>query len=164
MAVNNAVNATQTGFQSLNSTTGVWNGRTLTAGTGISITNGDGTGGNPVISAASGAFSWNDVTTATQTIAIGNGYVTDRGGGVAYTLPATATFGDEFAITGKLGLWTIAQAAGQQIQFGSASTTVGVTGSLAATNVGDSIQVLCITTGASTVWRVLNSVGNITVA
>lgn len=50
--VNNAVNAKVTGFQSLNATTGVWNGRTLQAGTNISITNGDGTGGDPVISSS----------------------------------------------------------------------------------------------------------------
>ncbi len=51
MAFNNAVNASQTGFQSLTSA-GAWNGRTLTAGSGISISNGDGTAGNPVISAS----------------------------------------------------------------------------------------------------------------
>lgn len=54
MALNNAVNATVTGFQSLNTATGVWNGRSLIPGTGISITNQDGTGGNPVISATGG--------------------------------------------------------------------------------------------------------------
>lgn len=48
MALNNAVNAKVTGFQSLNAATGVWNGRTLTPGTNISITNQDGTGGDPV--------------------------------------------------------------------------------------------------------------------
>lgn len=53
MAINNAVNAKVTGFQSLNATTGVWNGRTLQEGTGISITNADGTGGDPTISATS---------------------------------------------------------------------------------------------------------------
>lgn len=53
MAFNNAVNAKTAGFQSLTSA-GVWNGRTLTAGTGISITNGDGIGGDPVISALGG--------------------------------------------------------------------------------------------------------------
>ena len=51
MVLANAVNASQTGFQSLNATTGVWNGRSLTPGAGISITNQDGTGGNPVITA-----------------------------------------------------------------------------------------------------------------
>jgi len=49
MALSNAVDAVNQGFQSLNPTTGVWNGRTLTPGAGISITNQDGTGGNPVI-------------------------------------------------------------------------------------------------------------------
>lgn len=51
MAINNSVNAGQVGFQSQTSS-GVWNGRTLTPGTGINITNQDGTGGNPVISAS----------------------------------------------------------------------------------------------------------------
>jgi len=49
MAFNNSVDAKQSGFQSITSA-GAWNGRTLTAGTGISITNGDGTAGDPVIS------------------------------------------------------------------------------------------------------------------
>lgn len=56
MAIANAVNATQSGFQSL-TTGGVWNGRTLTAGTGISISNGDGISGNPTISASGGGAS-----------------------------------------------------------------------------------------------------------
>lgn len=49
MAFNNAVDATQTGFQSITAG-GQWNGRTLTAGSGINITNGDGIAGNPTIS------------------------------------------------------------------------------------------------------------------
>lgn len=118
---------------------------------------------NGFVSVKSGGFIWNDVTSATQTVAVQNGYVTDRGGGVTYTLPATAAFGDEFIITGKLGLWTLAQNANQQVTLGSGSTTVGVGGSLAATNLGDSITCVCITGGASTVWRVFASVGNITV-
>ncbi len=50
----NAVDAHTTGFQSLNAATGVWNGRTLVAGSGISITNTDGTVGNPTIAAVAG--------------------------------------------------------------------------------------------------------------
>jgi hypothetical protein len=49
MAIANAVNAQTAGIQSLTSA-GVWNGRTITAGTGISITNGDGIAGNPTVS------------------------------------------------------------------------------------------------------------------
>lgn len=122
-----------------------------------------GSGSTITITVKSDGFLWNDVTGATQTIAAENGYITDRGAGVTYTLPASGTLGDTFIITGKLGLWTLAQNANQQITFGSASTTVGVGGSLAATNLGDSITAVCITAGASTVWRVINAVGNITV-
>jgi hypothetical protein len=118
---------------------------------------------NGFVSLKSGGFVWNDVTTATQTIAVQNGYVTDRGGGVTYTLPATAAFGDEFIITGKSGQWTLSQNANQQISIGSGSTTVGVAGSLASTNAGDSVSAVCTTAGASTIWRIFNFVGNITV-
>lgn len=118
---------------------------------------------NITLDVVSGGFTWHDVTGATQLIAVQNGYVTDRGGGVTYTLPATANFGDEFIITGKQGLWTVAQNANQQILLGSSSTTVGVGGSIAATSVGDSITLVCITAGASTVWRAYASIGNPTI-
>ena len=52
MAIANAVNAQTAGVQCLTSA-GVWNGRTITAGTGISVSNGDGVSGNPTISATS---------------------------------------------------------------------------------------------------------------
>lgn len=103
---------------------------------------------------------WTDVTGATQTLALGNGYVTDRGGGVTYTLPATATFGDEIKIVGKLGLTTIAQNANQAIRFGSSITTTGVGGSAAGINVGDCVALRCITGGASTIWIAESFVGN----
>jgi hypothetical protein len=118
---------------------------------------------NITLDVASGGFTWHDVTGATQLVAVQNGYVTDRAGGVTYTLPATANFGDEFIITGKQGLWTLAQNANQQVLLGNSSTTVGIGGSMAATNVGDSITVVCITAGTSTVWRAYMSVGNITI-
>ena len=66
-------------------------------------------------------------------------------------------------IAGKSGAWSIAQNANQQINVGSASSTVGVGGSVASTNAGDCIELLCTTSGASTVWRALSYVGNLTV-
>lgn len=104
--------------------------------------------------------TWTDVTGATQTLAVGNGYITDRGGGVTYTLPSTASLGDIIEIVGKAGLATITPNANQQINIGSASGTVGVTGTAVATNAGDCIQLRCTTSGASTVWRAQNFVGN----
>lgn len=132
----------------------------VVGGAGITTS---GAGNTVTISAVSAGFTWNDVTTATQLITIENGYVTDRGGGVTYTLPATAVFGSSFIITGKAGLWTIAQNANQQIVYGTSSSTVGVGGSLTATNVGDTVECVAITGGASTVWRVIDAIGNPTI-
>lgn len=163
MALGNAVNATVQGLQSLNTSTGTWTGRTIIGSGGVTVTNGDGTSGNPTISLSGAGVTWTDVTTSIQALAINNGYVTDRSGGVAYTLPVTATLGDIIYIVGKLGIWTIAQNANQQITLGSVSSTVGVGGSLTATNVGDCVTLVCITSGTSTIWRILESIGNITV-
>jgi hypothetical protein len=133
---------------------------TITAGVGIAVTNG---AGSITIATTGSGFTWNDATSATVTLAVENGYVTDRGGGVVYTLPATAVLGDEIAIVGKLGTWSVSQNANQQILLGSQSSTAGITGSIASTNVGDCVEMVCITAGASTIWRIRAVVGNITV-
>jgi len=132
----------------------------LTAGTGISITNAAGS----ITIAATSTFTWTDVTSATQALSVQNGYLTDRGAGVTYTLPAgAAVIGDVIIIDGKLGLTTIAQNAGQQILISSSSSTVGVGGSVTGTNVGDCITLRCITAGTSSVWRAESLVGNWTI-
>lgn len=50
----NDLNINQSGFASFNATTGVFAGRTLVAGSGMTITNGDGISGNPTFSATGG--------------------------------------------------------------------------------------------------------------
>lgn len=141
----------------IGSTAGAPAAATLTAGTGISITNAS----NAITIAVTGAgFTWTDVTTATQILAVQNGYLTDRGAGVVYTLPASASIGDEIIIVGKLGITTITPNANQQLLFSSASGTVGITGTAVGTNVGDCVTLVCITSGASTVWRAVSFVGN----
>ncbi len=112
---------------------------------------------------AAGGFVWNDVTGSTQAMSIQNGYVTDRGAGVVYTLPATAAFGSVIKVVGKLGLTTITPNANQQILLGSSSGSVGVTGTFVATNVGDCISLVATTGGSSTIWRADSSVGNWTI-
>lgn len=83
-----------------------------------------------------------------------NGYVTNNAGLVTLTLPVTAAFGTALAVQGLgAGGWTIAQNAGQNIQVGSVSTTVGAGGSLSSTNRYDSIQILCVV--ANTTWAML---------
>jgi len=128
----------------------------LTAGTGISISNG---AGSISIATTGGGFTWTDVTGATQTLAVQNGYLTDRGGGVTYTLPATASIGDTIKIVGKAGLAVITPNANQQILIGSATGLAGATGTATATNAGDCIELICTTGGASSVYRASSVVG-----
>lgn len=111
------------------------------------------------VSLASGGFTWTDVTSSTQALLAQNGYLTDRGAGVTYTLPASGAIGDTIKIVGKLGLATITPNANQQILIGSSSGAVGVTGTAVSNNVGDCIELICITSGASTVWRADSVVG-----
>lgn len=73
MALANSIDANVTGFQSLNAVTGDWNGRTLQAGTGISITNPDGTAGDPSISTTAPLLTEG---TFTPTITLGGTPVT----------------------------------------------------------------------------------------
>lgn len=133
---------------------------TLTAGTGISITNGAGT---ITIANTATAEPWVNVTGTTQTIAVGTGYTASNAGVVTFTLPATAAFGTKFNITTgtTTGGWQVSQAAGQSINYGNLTTTVGTGGNLASSMAGDSIEVVCIV--ANTTFQVLNSQGEINV-
>lgn len=133
---------------------------TITGGAGITIT----PSANAIqISTSGGGFTWTDVTGTTQTLAVSNGYVSDNAGTVTFTLPASASLGDCIKIVGKLGAWTIAQNANQQICVGNTNSTVGVGGSVSSTNLGDCITLRCITAGASTVWRAESTMGNLTI-
>lgn len=124
---------------------------TITGSSGITVSLGAGT---IDISGGGGGYSWTEVTGTSQAMAVDSGYIANNAGLVTLTLPAVAVVGDSVSIQGKgTGLFTIAQNAGQQIHFGSSNTTVGVGGSLTATNRYDSIELLCIT--ANTDWAVL---------
>ena len=133
---------------------------TLTAGTGVSITNG---AGSITINAAGGGLTWTVVTGTSQSAAVNNGYIANNAGLVTVTLPATSAVGDMVAVTGINNAtgWKIAQNAGNQIFFGTSSTTSGAGGSLASTNTRDVVYVVCMT--ANSTWNVVNSIGNITV-
>ncbi len=121
----------------------------LTAGANITITPGAGT----ITIASTGNMNWTAVTGATQTIAVNNAYIANRGGGVAFALPATSAVGDTFTIVGQLGTWSITQAAGQQINVGATATTLGATGTLTSAAATDSANFVCIT--ANTIWQVV---------
>ena len=162
MATGNVINANQSGIQSYNGA-GTWQGRVLTSTTSnLTITNGDGIAGNPTF-AVSGFTTWTDVTGTSQALSTFNGYVADNASLITFTLPSTANIGDMIQILGKgAGGWKVAQNATQQINVGSAATTVGVSGSIASINQFDTVELRCITAGTATVWTA-KVTGNITV-
>jgi len=133
---------------------------TLTAGTGVTISNGSG---SITISAVGSGLSWTVVTGATQAMSVNNGYFANNAGTLVFTLPATCVVGSVIAVAGMNNAtgWQIAQNAGQQIFFGAASTTSGTGGSLASTKTYDAVYMVCNV--ANTSFVVINSIGNITV-
>ena len=162
MATNNATNTPELTLngQTFIGSTGVNPvAATLTAGAGISIVNGAGS----ITISGSGSAGWVDQTTGTVTMAVNTGYTSDDGASlVTFTLPATSAIGDFVEINGKgAGLYTIAQASGQQIHFGNLASTLGATGTVSSTLQYDCIRLRCIT--ANTIWVVVSSVGNFTI-
>lgn len=132
---------------------------TLTAGTGVTITNG---AGSITINASGGGLTWIDVTGASQAMAVNTGYTSNDGASlVTFTLPSTAAYGTVVAVVGKAaGLWTLAQNSGQTIHFAGVNTTTGVGGSLSSSKQYDAVFLLC--TIANTDFTVIQSMGNLT--
>lgn len=103
-----------------------------------------------------------EVLGTTQVISINTNYIANNAGLITFTLPASASQGDFFRIIGKgAGGWKVDVGTNQIIHMGEVATTLS-TGSLASSNQWDSIYAFCVTAGASTVWSVLESTGNIT--
>lgn len=133
---------------------------TITAGSGIGIANG---AGSITISSSGGGFAWTEVTGTSASLAVNNGYIANNAGLVTLTLPATAALGDTIKVVGKgAGLFRIAQNASQFVNIVSTTTTVGVTGSLTATEQFDCIDLICTTTNNG--WIAHTVTGNFTVA
>jgi hypothetical protein len=128
---------------------------TITAGTGISVTNGSGS----ITITNTGTIPWTAVSGTTQTMASNNGYLNNNAALTTFTLPTTSAIGDVIKIIGNgSGGWTIAQNAGQAIRQGSVASTVGAGGSVSSTNQFDCITLTCDV--ANTFWRA-ESVGTL---
>lgn len=125
---------------------------TLTAGTGISITNGSGS----ISLAANGVNQFVDQTTNSVTMAVNTVYLCDAGASlITFTLPPSSVIGSWLMILGNSsGGWTIAQTAGQVIKVSPATTTIGVVGSLSSVNQFDCVTLRCI--AANTGWVVVS--------
>lgn len=127
---------------------------TITAGAGISITNG---AGSITITNSSTAFAFVDQTATTVTMAPMTGYICTSTANalVTLTLPTTAAVGDTYRIIGKTtGGWTLQAAAGQVVNVGSVATTTA--GTVSSSQAFDSVEIVCIT--ANTAFSIISGV------
>jgi hypothetical protein len=117
--------------------------------------------GNTITIKTEGTVAWN-VISASQTLAINNGYICVGGGALSLALPAVSTLGDTIrvALNGSTS-FTITQAAGQQIKVSGSTSTLGVSGSVASTGSGDTIELVCQV--ANTIWIAPSYNGNLTI-
>jgi hypothetical protein len=129
----------------------------LLGGTGIT-TVGTPASNQIVFNVSGGGITWSRVAGPAVALAVDNGYITTNAALVTLTLPAAAAVGTIIEVVGEgAGGWRIAQNAGQSIQFGNLSTTVGVGGSLDSTNQWDTVVLICRV--ANTTWSVTGNVG-----
>jgi hypothetical protein len=120
--------------------------------------------GNTItIAISSIGFTWNTITSADnpKQIVAENAYITSGVSPCVLVLPLTGSVGDSFIVTGSSSLFQITQNANQQIVFGMQTTTTGVGGSITSTGTGDHIMCVCIATNL--VWKIIDSMGNLTV-
>jgi hypothetical protein len=128
-------------------------GGVITSGSGNVIT----------ISVTGTGFTWNTITSATNPtqIVAENAYITAGISQCILILPLTGAVGDTFIVTGLSSLFQIQQNANQSIIFGMLTTTTGVGGSITSTGAGDHVTIVCIQTNL--VWKVIDSMANLTV-
>jgi hypothetical protein len=125
---------------------------TLTAGSGIAITNG---AGSITVSSTLTGFVWAGVAGTSQAAAVEHGYVIQNAGLTSVTLPATAALGAVVAVQGLgVGGWSLIANAGQVINVGALPTSTA--GSVSSANQWDCIEVVCVV--ANTTWAMRSSV------
>jgi len=126
---------------------------TLTAGAGITISNGPGSitiGATlPVV------VTWK-IIMASQTLASNFGYLCTGGGNLLLTLPAAGALGDiiEVVLDGSTS-WTLLTQPGQTVRYGNLLAAT----SIASTNQGDTVRMVCQSAAR---WNILSSLGNLT--
>lgn len=122
---------------------------TLTAGTGIGITNGSG---SITIASLGAGLSWS-VITADQTAVANSGYFCNKGSLLTLTLPSTTDVGDVIAVVNINGaaFSKILSANPGTIHAGSSTCTAN-TGSLTSTALGDTVFLVAQTTASVWYW------------
>ena len=120
---------------------------TITAGTGVTVTNGSGS----ITVASTGFGGWVEETGATRSLTVNQRVIGNRSTAQTFTLPTTAALGDEIQIIQSgAGAITIAQNASQQINWGASSTTAGTGGSLTSPAAWSRVDLVCVTT--NNIW------------
>lgn len=121
---------------------------TLTAGTGVSITNGSG---SITINAVGAGLTTASIAGTTQTAAINTRYIVANASQTTITLPTTFAIGDTVIIKG-LGAagWVLKAGTATTIQMGSVATSSA--GTLTSTNQYDTVSVCGLV--ANTTWSV----------
>lgn len=116
--------------------------------------------GNVVTITFNAVNSWIEVTSVDNPVMLtaGNGYICKGILPVVFTLPPVAVQGAEYRIAGYSNLWQIQQNAGQQILVNLLTTTLGVGGSLTATQASDTVRLLCVTN--NTDFKTIELLGN----
>jgi len=121
----------------------------------------DSTTGQLGVGSNSSITNWVDVTGTSDAMEVGTGYVANNASLVTLTLPSSSIIGDTFkVITKGAGFVKIAQNASQTIQIAGSTTTSGTGGSLTATAIGDTLEIVST---ADDEFYVTSSIGSWTV-
>lgn len=119
----------------------------LTPGNGIQTAEGAGT---LSVSVIKGGFTPNSIAGASSPLLAQNSYIANDAAQTTFTLPATASVGETFLITGGAGNTggiVIAQNGGQTIRQGANVTTTGATGTVTSPgNANSVIALMCVAT------------------
>jgi hypothetical protein len=136
----------------------------VTASNAVMVTINSATDQLGVATIPTGIVSWTVVTAASQGMIVNSGYIANNAGTITFSLPASSAVGSILRLTGINNAtgWQITQAAGQQVFFGTSSTTLGATGTLTSSATRDSVELVCVV--ANLTWNIVSSIGNPTIA
>lgn len=152
----NDLNINQLGIQSFNNTNGVFTGVTITAGSGISVANGNGQTGNPTISLAGGSVAIESITgdsgsiTGNSVTIFSNNASLNGGSSVSFVNSGTIS---TLNVTDSLNNTIIGKSSGLNTMSGGLNTSLGynnfvhITSGASNTAVG-AASLIALTTGS----------------
>lgn len=129
----------------------------LTAGTGVSITNG---AGSITINSTGGGLATATIAGTSDTAVVNTQYIALNAGQTTVTLPATFAVGDVVRLVGataNTGGWILTAATGDTIRVNNSTTSAGGTVTSSAV-AGQTIEVICDVANASWVMTATASV------